>query len=198
MPINTSARPRLIMVPGVPRIPIWDLRHRYPVTVTQTRSGASMWRPLSAVKTIVAHHDGVIMGAGDKNYNGTSEDEDIARCDAAYNAAERFGWPDHPYHLMCSPNARAFWTRDTRLWAAHVGGHNHDTIGVATMGDYTSQEATIITYVTTGGAIAVVRRGLWRKPPNVRHRDMPGQSTACNGGLHMGLIDGIAAWADGF
>ncbi len=193
--INTKARPRKMTIPGNPPITIWDIRHRYPVNHRRTRS-------LSAIQQIAIHHDGVNFDAGDQDYDGSTVDEDLSRMDADYRSFARFNWYDMAYHMMVSPNGRAYYTRTSTLVGAHVKYHNTPTLGIAGMGDYRFHWPSGVMLFLYAGAAAVVRRGLWRKVPIRGHRDFTRQSTACPGEptyrQWLPVVDLVLNWADGF
>ena len=139
-------------------------------------------RALSQIDLDVIHHDGVWFSAGDKNYNGTTVDEDIARMDADYRSAnERLNLSPSrmPYHLMGGPNGRLYYTLDSRAIGAHALNNNTHTIGVCTFGNFVNQQPTLIAQAVVGGACAITFRGLFRKVSIKGHYEVV--STECPG-----------------
>jgi hypothetical protein len=106
------------------------------------------------VTAIVTHHDGVLMAAGDRDYSGSTLNEDLARIGAIHEHSEREGWGPFPYHKIVSPNGRVFLTRDTLRQAAHVWGRNHESAAVCFMGDFTTSEPGDVQ--VCAGAVAMV------------------------------------------
>lgn len=110
---------------------IADVRHMFPPL-----EGSAVARP-RRVEDLVGdaiHHDGVIMAPGDRDYNGTTLDEDLERLQAIYNKGLSEGWGGPPYQLVASPNGRTFYLCDVGLFGAHVARRNHELLGVAFMG----------------------------------------------------------------
>jgi hypothetical protein len=172
--IDTSVQPRKLVIPGDPPITLWDVRKRYEVTCHYQRS-------LNRITDIAVHHDGVLFEKGDRDYDGSTVDEDLARMDADARAAARFGWPDMPYHAIISPNGKAYYVRSTDLVGANVNRGNTPVIGVALMGDFSLRDPDIIAQQLAGVFIGAAFRGLWR-PLRIRpHHDFDGQSTVCPG-----------------
>lgn len=178
MTIVEAARPRLIIIPGNPPIRLWDIRHRYPVRSRRLR------RELGQITSIAVHHDGVWFPRGDRNFNGTTVDEDLARMDADYRAAnERLHLSPArmPYHLMGSPNAMLYYTLDSRYIGAHVHRGNTAAIGVAGFGDFSRRWPSLELIMVYGGAAVIIWRGLWRKIPIRGHYMYPNNATVCPG-----------------
>lgn len=184
MPIDMSARPRRIMIPGNPPIDLWDLRHRYLIGVPGERPIPR--RELSQINEIAIHHDASWFDAGDNDYNGTTFDEDIERMDADYRAANdrlNLNPRRQPYDLYASPNGRLYYVKDSRIIGAHVEGHNTRAMAVCGFGDFTSVWPSLVGLAVYGGGCAVIWRGLWRKVPITGHRYFPAQSTVCPGNV---------------
>ena len=126
----TDTIPHRINIAGVT---IVDVRHLCP-----PEEGGAVARPRDpALLTATAiHHDAGAMPPGDRNYDGSTLDEDLARIAAVYRHGLAQGWGGYPYHLVASPNGRAFYTTDISLHGAHVAKRNHLFLGVALMGNF--------------------------------------------------------------
>ena len=141
------------------------------------------WRDISSAEGIAVHHDGVIMTPGDRDYSGSTLDEDLERIQAIRRHSEAEGWGTFPYHMMASPHGRTFYTVDLRLFGAHVGRRNHQLLGVALMGDFTHAAPSDLQLCAA--ARAVLALCVWGKilPPLGGHRELAlaGGATACPG-----------------
>lgn len=131
-----------------------DVRHLFP----PTPGGAVIrLRSFDQLRGIAVHHDGVMMPAGDQDFDGSTLDEDLGRLNAIYQQGRRQGWGGFPYHFVASPNGRLFYTLDVRHLGAHVARRNHELVGLALMGDFTMQRPT--PEEICAGGLGVV--GLW-------------------------------------
>lgn len=115
---------------------VLDVRHLFP---NEPNGSTATKRWTSALAGIAVHHDGVIMAAGDRDYNGTTLNEDLARLQAIYDRGISEGWGGFPYHTVSSPNNRTFYTQDVANYGAHVARRNHQLLGHAIMGDFSSR-----------------------------------------------------------
>ena len=122
---------------SVGRLEILDCRLRYPPV-----AGGSAGRPRDLTKLVgvAVHHDAVLFEGGDRNYNGSTLDEDLQRLDAIYQRGLDMQWGGFPYHFVCSPNNRVYYTQDVRHFGAQVAHRNHELVGVAGMGLFTNVE----------------------------------------------------------
>ncbi|MCJ0905210.1 N-acetylmuramoyl-L-alanine amidase [Rhodococcus sp. ARC_M6] len=95
----------------------------------------------------VVHHT-----AGSNEYS-KEESADIVRGIYAYHA-QTLGWCDIGYNALVDKYGQIFEGRagglDKPVQGAHTGGFNENTVGVAMMGDYTSEEPTSSEINTVG------------------------------------------------
>jgi len=140
---------------SVGRLEILDCRLRYPPV-----AGGSAGRPRDLTKLVgvAVHHDAVLFDAGDWNYNGSTLDEDLRRLDAIYQRGLDMQWGGFPYHFVCSPNNRVYYTQDVRHFGAQVAHRNHELVGVAGMG--------ISVYHFTGRLLDVRGHREWAVAPD--------------------------------
>ena len=85
------------------------------------------------------HHDAAVMADEDKNFNGTTLDEELDRI----NVIHRYhtvtnGWPGIGYHRLVAPSGRIFITGGSASQRAHVAQLNHKWIGWCLMGDWSA------------------------------------------------------------
>lgn len=148
-----------------------DVRHMFPPT-------RQLRRTKEQVTLFAVHHDAVVMLAGDKDFNGSTLDEDLERLEALFN---NMPYGRFAYHFMASPNGRAFYTLDLNLIGAHLHNLNTPSVGGAFMGDLSRRPPTNAAICAMGVIEAAVFR--WRgENLSVRaHRAFPGQSTICPG-----------------
>ena len=155
---------------------IVDVRNRYPVL---TRYG----RSLSQVRRTVLHHDGVIMRAGDQDFDGSTLDEDLARMDADYRWSidqNKFG--RFPYHMAATPNGRLFYTLDVGLIGAHVGGHNTESTGLVFLGSFLgNRRPTKLAMCAGAKGLLIGWTWLGRLTQLDGHKEVHGQNTRCPG-----------------
>src|SRR3972149_2204219 len=185
MPIATNVQPRPMAIPGRPEIKgFYDLRGRYDLNAPWP---ASRRRSVAEINEPIIHHDGVLYSAGDKNFNGTTVDEDLARLDQDYWAVvnrENLNPPRFAYHVAISPNGpRVYYCLDSAITGAHAAGHNRHSLGFVLLGHFEDREAPLTAVAAAGGAVAASYRGLWRKVPISPHYRHLGQSTVCPGPL---------------
>jgi hypothetical protein len=159
---------------------LYDVRSLYP-----PEEGGAVARPRDpALLTAVAiHHDAAMMNPGDLDYSGSSLNEDMARLDIIYRHSLNQGWGGFPYHLVASPNGRAFYTTDVSLFGATVAARNHQLLGVALMGNFmlaqpgdtqlcAAARCLLATWALTGRLLA---------PWGHRELALPGYATSCPG-----------------
>ena len=161
---------------GVAGLRMVDVRHLFHEENTQTR-------PLSDVEGLVIHHDGVVMPAGDRDYSGSTLDEDIERLRAIYSHAIAQGWRRFPYHAAASPNGRAFLTLDPGHRGSHCRGKNGSHLGVVLLGNFMYAEPGNKQICAAGLAIAAAWGLAGRPLPAGAHRfeTPPDHPTACPG-----------------
>jgi hypothetical protein len=166
-------RPREITLHG---LRIVDVRHLFPVVTN---------RPLDPrdVRGTAVHHDGILMPPGDRNYNGSTLDEDLQRLRAVYDHAIDQGWGRFPYHLMASPNGRTFLTLDLNSRGAHVEGRNHELHGASLMGDFTTRQPGNPQVCAAAAAVVLCERHIAGTQAVKGHREwaIPTSPTACPG-----------------
>ena len=162
---------------------IIDVRHFFPPAGPMARA-----RDPAGV---AVHHDGVIMLPGDRDYSGTTLNEDLARLQAIANRSASQGWGTFPYHLLASPNGRTFYTADISLFGAHVAARNHQLLGAALMGNFTFAHPGDPQLCAAGRALVAI----WALTQRLydfnahRHWALPSYPTSCCG-------DTWPAWQD--
>ncbi|MGE3857273.1 MAG: peptidoglycan recognition family protein [Dehalococcoidia bacterium] len=125
---------------------VYDVRHLFP--------DLEAWVATVAKRGYTVHHDAVVMRDEDRNYSGTTLDEDLDRLGVIYryhvNAnGERpgeAGWNGIGYHRVVSPAGRIFITGASSTHRAHAKGwdwdtsttYNHSWIGWCLMGDHSA------------------------------------------------------------
>lgn len=170
-----AGRPKKMDLGGVEVV---DVRGMFP-----TGEPAPRVRRPHALRGIAFHHDGVIMLAGDRDYSGSTLDEDLCRLQAIYAHGIDNGWGGMPYHLVASPNGRCFYTLDLDYYGAHVARRNHELVGVALMGNFTYAEPGDLQLCAAARATLAVWG--WRREllGGRGHREwaLPLEGTACPG-----------------
>jgi hypothetical protein len=156
-------------------IEVADIRHWWPNDRPVLDGGA--------VTAVVVHHDGVLMAPGDRNYSGGTLDEDLGRIGAVHRHSVAEGWGAFPYHLMASPNGRLFLCRDLDRRGSHVYWRNHESVGVALMGDFTDGAPGDKQLCAAAAGFVLVLRELGRLVELVGHGEfaLPENATACPG-----------------
>jgi len=120
-------------------ITVADIRDSYP---DEEGADCSNIHPMLSLIGVGIHHDAVDFQPGDKNYNGTTLDEDITRLGAIYDYnLHRLG--GFPYPFVASPNGRLWYCRSIETWGAHIAGRNNVLGGIAIMGDYSKKEPSV-------------------------------------------------------
>lgn len=85
------------------------------------------------------HHDAVLMADEDKNFSGTTLDEDLDRIAVIHRYhTQTNGWAGIGYHRLISPAGRVFLVGGSASQRAHVAGLNHKWIGYCFMGDWSN------------------------------------------------------------
>lgn len=167
---------------------IVDIRHFWPAL-----SPAGTHDSFTDVNAIAIHHDAVLMAAGDRNYNGSTLDEDIQRLNADQRHAVSQGWGTISYHAAASPNGRTFYTLDLSHKGAHVGHHNGHLRGVVLLGDFTNRPPELKQLCAAGLAVALIRLALGRNVPIHPHSHW--SSTSCPGGFWPNWMPQIDTFA---
>lgn len=168
-------------VPGeliVGGVELVDVRHYFPPTGLVARR-----RPVRVPLGVAVHHDGVLMGPGDRHYSGTTLDEDLERLRAIYRHGLSMGWGGMPYHVMASPNGRCFYTLDLAYYGAHVARRNHELVGLCLMGNFMFRHPGDLQLCAAARGLL----GMWgwyaHLLPFRGHREwaLPGDGTVCPG-----------------
>lgn len=158
-------------------------RHTFVDLVGELSDGFSR-RTVDQITGIALHHDAAFFDGRDKNFNGTTEDEEKARILAVHRLhTQTNGWAGIGYHLYVFPSGRMWHVGDLLTSRAHVYKRNPGLVGIVAAGDFSSVAPTIGTLLAYANAIDAVNRQL-RKPLVYKgHREwaIPGGETACPG-----------------
>ena len=159
---------------------ILDVRHLY-----QKKPGGSTTRPrdIGRLRGFAVHHDGVIMEPGDRDYSGSTLNEDLDRLAVIYSVGINNGWGGFPYHFVVSPNGRTFYTCSVGVFGAHVARRNHELIGIAFMGNFVHHPPGQQQLCAGGLAVlsGFVFTGALRDVRGHREWALPGEGTVCPG-----------------
>ena len=163
---------------------------------------AQRFRDPYALVGVVIHNDGVFFAEGDKNYDGSTLDEDAQRLNAIYQQGLTMGWGGMPYHAVASPNQGALYLcRDWRTFGAHVEAKNHQYVGVAIMGEFNGAMPSARAICGAARGVAVLRyltitpeTPTGRALPILGHRDL--MSTDCPGATWPTWKWTLAQWAN--
>lgn len=160
-----------------------DVRHLWPL-----QGPAVYQRDFAQLIGAAVHHDAAIMAPGDRDFNGSTLDEDLERLEAIHRHSLTQGWGTFPYHMMASPNGRLFYTLDLRYYGAQVARRNHETVGLALMGDFTSRHPGDGQLCAAAMGLVVMMRRAGRLLALKGHREwaLPGHGTACPGDTWWG------------
>jgi hypothetical protein len=164
----------------VGRLEILDCRDRYPPV---PGGSVGRTRDLDDVIGFAVHHDAAVMEPGDRNYDGSTLDEDLRRLDLIYQVGLNNGWGGFPYHGVASPNGRFFYTCDLLNFGAHVARRNHELIGICLMGLFTHHEPGDKQLCAAGLGIVAFWHFLTRLRDLRGHREwaIPSSPTQCPG-----------------
>lgn len=164
---------------------IFDVRHIFP-----PQHAGSVGRPrlMSNLLGLAVHHDGVIMAPGDRDYNGTTLNEDLERLGAIYRHGADQGWGGFPYQFVASPNGRLFYTTDVSLFGAHVARRNHELLGLALMGDFSATWPGQALLCAAGLGVVTAWHLAGRLLDVRGHREwaLAGHPTVCPGDMRTG------------
>lgn len=150
--MSSHDRPRSFQLGGKRLV---DVRHLFPVA-----EPAGRLRDLVQLVGVGVHHDGVIMAPGDRNYSGSTLDEDLQRLRIIYGVALDWGWGGFPYHLVASPNGRVFYTLSIDYYGAHVARRNYELLGLALMGNFMDRPPGTPQLCAAGLALAAIQAEL--------------------------------------
>lgn len=165
---------------AVGRSEILDARGLYP---RQPDGFTMRQRDLGALRGYAIHHDGAIMEPGDRDYSGSTLNEDLDRLATIYQVGYNRGWGGFPYHFVASPNGRVFYTCSVSVFGAHVARRNHELIGIALMGNFTQHPPGQAQLCAAGLALlaAFEFTGALRDVRGHREWALPGEGTVCPG-----------------
>lgn len=152
------------------RMPVYDIRSRYPVDYSR--------RPLSAISNIGVHHSVTPALPG-----GATIDAEITALDAIDRYHRSQGWPGIAYPLVVMASGRVYWTGDWDTIRYLVGGNgNIHTLGVLLYGDFTQVVPGDTHLAEARRLIENCRYQLGNATlPVYGHRDLAEQPTACPG-----------------
>ena len=173
---------------------IWDVRSRFP---PQPQTALGLPRDMDALLGIAIHHDGVLFPAGDRDFSGSTLDEDLERLQAIYQHGLDQGWGGFPYHMVASSNGRTFYTTAAGLWGAHVALRNDELLGLCLMGNF--ETATPLQPQLCAAGLGLV--ALWHLVGRLRdvrgHREwaLRESPTACPGDSWWRWQNGLMAAA---
>ena len=186
-----------------------------PSYVTRAQWGAdtkaSTWRPeiLPAVRAVTVHH------TAESNDYGPGDSAAIVRGIAAYHTKTQ-GWGDIGYNALVDKFGTIFEGRqggmDKAVVAAHAGGFNRETWGIAMMGNHVSVPPTaaelesvarlaawklagrdpfqVISLTSSGGGTSKYAKGRVAQVPTLfGHRDVG--NTQCPGNAGYAALNGI-------
>jgi hypothetical protein len=167
--------PRSVVVGGVEVV---DVTQRFP-----TEKPAARMRRWPDLVGVAIHHDGVIMAPGDRDYSGSTLDEDLGRLATVYRHGLSQGWGGMPYHLVASPNGRCFVTLPLVFYGAHVALRNHELVGVALMGNFMYAQPGDLQLCAAGRALVAIWGVSGRLLPFKAHQEwaLPEYPTSCAG-----------------
>ncbi len=131
-------------------------------------AGAVVFHPRTPeqVDEIAIHQDAVAFEDVDRNFNGTTIDEERTRMQASYNwhtkyypassavRGQGWNWPGMGYHLYCFPSGRIYLVGDLGTIRAHVAYRNTRGIGVVGAGEFMTHPPVGLLVVALGQACA--------------------------------------------
>lgn len=189
--------------PNLPKIEIagvtvYDARQWFP---DQAPAGGVVFhsRSLDQITGIAAHHDAVAFQDVDRNFNGTTIDEERARMQASYNWHTKFfpqptpiqgwdgrygwNWPGMGYHIYVFPSGRIYLIGTLQTVRAHVAYRNTPLAGIVFAGDFTTLRPAIGSILAGGAAILWLWALIERIIPTEGHRwhAVEGWETSCPG-----------------
>ena len=159
------------------------LQHTFTDVVGELSDGFYR-RTAAQITGIALHHDAAAFDGADRNFNGTTEDEEKARILASHRwHTQHNGWAGIGYHLYVFPSGRMWHVGDLLTIRAHVHSRNTSLVGIVAAGDFTYSAPPLGTVLAYANAIDAVNRQLRRPLPYKGHRSwaVPGQETACPG-----------------
>jgi hypothetical protein len=157
---------------------IHDVRHMF-----LAQPPGALATPLDEVDTIEVHHDGVLFERGDKNHNGRTLDEDIARLRSHHAHAMAQGWGSYPYHFAATPHGRLFYTLDMRYRGSHAKARNSKGRAIVLLSDFTAETPRNAQLSVAGLGLALMRIIINKRAPVNAHTELPSPAgdTECPG-----------------
>ena len=145
-------------------------------------------RALSEITGIAVHHDAGFFDGADKNFNGTTVDEEHKRIFAVHRMhVTSNGWEGIAYHLYVFPSGRIWYVGDLRTIRAHVAHQNTHLAGIVLAGDFTTNPPMLGSILGLANAIDAINIECGRPLPYKGHRQwvkpehLPQWATACPG-----------------
>ena len=157
-------------------------------------------RPASAVLGAAIHHDAAFFDGADKNFNGTSLDEEVARVKAIHRMhTQTNGWAGIGYHILVAPSGRLHLVGDLLSVRAHVAHRNTELVGICGMGDFTARPPMLGTQLGYANALKACETAIGPLLPYRGHRDwvrpehLAQWATACPGDMYKSWLGNLAA-----
>lgn len=109
---------------------LYDVRSRFSDAFGETRGEKIGY---------AIHHDATVMADEDKNFNGTTIDEELDRLGVIHrHHTVNNGWGGIGYHRVIGLSGRVYLTGSSNTQRAHVEALNHKWIGYCFMGDWSN------------------------------------------------------------
>lgn len=160
------------------------------------------FRPRVATVGLAIHHSVGSQDFPDRNFNGTSEDEEIEHIIALERFGEQKWGSGFPYNGVAFLSARVYVVGQGAGQRAHVANHNHELEGLVFAGTFTeANQRPGIGHIVGGGRWVKAKR-VQRGNPRIRvdgHRNYvtdPGWATACPGEGGLWGLREIVRFAD--
>lgn len=141
-------------------------------------------RSVDKISGIALHHDAGFFDGADRNFNGTTEDEEYNRILGVHRLhTVKNGWAGIGYHLYVFPSGRMWHVGDLLTVRAHVASRNTQLVGIVAAGDFSTRWPPLGTILAYANAIDAVNRQLRRPLPFAGHREwaVEGWATQCPG-----------------
>lgn len=180
-------------------VTVYDARQWFPDQIGPPGAVVFHQRSLDQITGIAAHHDAVAFDDIDKNFNGTTIDEERARMAASYRWHTKFfpqptplqgwngrygwNWPGMGYHIYVFPSGRIYLVGPLETVRAHVAYRNTPLAGIVFAGDFTDELPAIGSVLAGGAAILWIWAQVERIIPTEGHRwhAVEGWETSCPG-----------------
>lgn len=164
-------------------------------------------RRIADIDTFAVHHDAVAFKDLDRNFNGTTLDEERARMQASYNWHTRWrdtappadvdvggwNWPGMGYHLYAFPSGRIYLVGDLATIRAHVAHRNTRSIGLVFAGEFMRTPPADGLLLAGGSALLYCWGFLGRLLDPKAHRQLavPGWETSCCGDTYASWVPSL-------